>query len=611
MRRGWRLAAWRTELPATVRAASLAAAPAPQARVGPRERIAAARAALARGAAAEARAAARDALAWARAGDADALLMGEACLYEAIASNLLQDPVAGYERALEAEALLPADAHALRVRALNTCFVACAQTGHLGRALDHFRDAMEVARRGGDRAGAARLLHNRGSLLHRLGENGEAVRCLEEALAAFESLPQGQEHLPFTRINLASACMDLAAQLAAQGQAALAAAQRRRAAQLLPAMDLEDRAPVQPDELMILHTWVGVQAELGRLAQARRGARRYLWLRRRAGNARRYQIHAWLALAAYHEQAGQVDRAIRRQQAAIVRLLDAGGDFEAVDAQHRLGRMHARCGQHAQALACLRRAQAERLRLQAGQAVQRCRLAALEREVQRRRAALQESGAHAQRLAVVGRLMSDIHHALAVPIGLAHVTLGRCAQATRPTRLVRALQRVVAQVDQAAGLARQLKMFSYRAAPQAMVVELHDSLCEAWDGVALWRRGSARTLQISGDLAAVARVDAQRLAVLLRILLIEADQALPTMLAVHLGHDPPHSRMELQARTERAAWVGDPEAAAVQAAGAAKGAGDSGAGLTLCQEIAQEMGGRLTGIATAGGPGFVLELPDA
>jgi tetratricopeptide (TPR) repeat protein len=564
------------------------------------QRVAEAAAALQRGDAAAAGILAREAGNEARACGADARLLGEACVYEAIASNILFDYTAAYERALEAQALLADGPHALRVRAINACFVACAETGDLTRALEHSRRAMQVARAGGDAEAMARVLHNRGSLLQRLGECDEAVRCLGEAVRLFETVVHCSNHVMFTRINLADACLAHARQLAQHGEAARAAVLRHRAAQVLPALAANDAPEAQLNELSALDTWVVVQSELGHLGEARRGARRYLRIMRQAGAASRYRAYALAALAAYHQHRGEFDKSIRRQEAAIARLRQAGSEMEALEAQERLGHLHAACGRHTQALAWLRAAHAGRQRLQVAQAQLRCRLAGVERDVARRRAAHLETAAHTQRLAVVGRLMADIYHALDTPITQAQRTLARCAEPTPPpAALMQALRRVIAQVDAATGLARQLKMFSYRAAPQAMVVDLRDSLVEAWDGVALWRRGAARALHVEGELGTQVRVDAQRLAVLLRILLIEADKGAPVAaVSARIERGTPCSSLELGCLTE----------GSVSPTGVPRG--NASVGLTLCQEIVQEMGGRLTRTLPARcNQGFLLELP--
>jgi C4-dicarboxylate-specific signal transduction histidine kinase len=267
--------------------------------------------------------------------------------------------------------------------------------------------------------------------------------------------------------------------------------------------------------------------------------------------------------------------------------------LEQLEAQDRLLQMHVARGDHAQALAGLRAARAERVRLEIEQARLSCCLAAVERQVRLRQAVQHEAQAHMQRLAVVGRLMADIHHALDRPLTQVQQALAACAAAATPDVQGPALLQVVRHVEAAAGLARQLRMFSYRAAPQPMVVNLQDSLREAWDGVALRRSGTARQLQVTGDPLTQVRADVQRLAVLLRILLIEVDQAWPEgALAAHLAQGPGGGCLQLGGMT------------------AATTAGPAGVGLTLCREIAEELAGALThGHTAAGGAAFLLELP--
>lgn len=555
--------------------------------------ISTASAAVARGDAAAVCLAARAAVQRARDRGAGPLLLGEACLYDAIGCNLLYDYAAAYERALEAVALLADGAHSLRVRALMACFIACAETGSLSRALGHSQRAMDIAQAGGDPEALARVLHNRGCLFQRLGEHEEAVHLLGQAVELSQALPPRRSFVLSTRINLAAIHMEHARALAARGQAEPAARQRQRAAEVLPAMELDPQAPAQPHELGGLHTWVAVQAELGRLSEARRGLRRYLRLVRRAGGARRYRDNALCALALYHFHSGRIGLAIVLQGVRIERLHETGSRFEAVEDQERLADMHATCGQHAQALAWRRAAHRERLQLRAQHSRVWYRLSALERELEHRHAAAREQQVHAQRLAVVGRLMSDIHHALALPIAQVHHTLAQDIERAPPQAMAGTLARVIDQMDNASGLARQLKMFSYRAAPQPMVVNLQDALREACDGVALHRPGSPRGLAVHGEAQAQVRVDAQRLAVLLRILLIEAERvAAAATPAAHFSRVGACMRMELEwgLTGRQPTWTGS-------------------VGLTLCREIAQEVGGRLEVVVAPVQARCVLELP--
>ena len=80
-------------------------------------------------------------------------------------------------------------------------------------------------------------------------------------------------------------CLDHARQLAESGQPGAARAQRRLAAWVMP--PLLPATGDQPDmaELGALDMWVMVRVELGHLAAARQGLRRYLRLVRLGGRA--------------------------------------------------------------------------------------------------------------------------------------------------------------------------------------------------------------------------------------------------------------------------------------------------------------------------------------
>jgi C4-dicarboxylate-specific signal transduction histidine kinase len=134
----------------------------------------------------------------------------------------------------------------------------------------------------------------------------------------------------------------------------------------------------------------------------------------------------------------------------------------------------------------------------------------------------------------------------------------------------------VARLDEAAALTRQLKMFSYRAAPQPMQIDLLAAWNDACANVALWRATSPDALAIAVGASALVHADAQRLAVLLSILLIEVlpgtHSEAPSVRIVSEGR---RTTLHVEAARHR----GDhPE---------------PGVGVTLCEEIAREMGGEL------------------
>jgi signal transduction histidine kinase len=556
--------------------------------------LAAAEAALNRGDAASARAAAQAARTQAQASGAGLSWQGHACVFQAVAAQLLSDYPTAFERAQEALAFLDEHQVALRARALNSCFVVCAESGDVDRALEFSRRAFDLAEAGGDVSGAARAMHNRATLLAHLQQYDAARQCLQEAVSRYDTLPQEAAYAWYCRVSMALNRLGHARQLAEGSEHAAAHEQRQLAAQVVPPLRPAAGAVPHAAELTALDIWIAVRAELGHLHAARQGLRQYLRMVRLGGRVPRFQAYAVRALAAYHFHAGRVDLALRLQQAAVARLGSGGNRLYQLSAQHRLVQMLAAAGRHGQAMAALRAAHAVRAGLSLEQAGLRDRLAALERQVCKRVAEQREAVAHQQRLGVIGRLLADIHLALDRPLAGMHAALLGCAGVVLPLP-AQVLQQVIEQIDAAAGLVRQLNMFAHRAAPQPTVVELAHAVREAWAGIAPWRHAPAQAIHVAG-LARV-RVDGQRLAVLLRILLMEAERAGPgSGLQVQLGLGNGTGRLE------------------VHPSGLHRTAGRvaEGVGLALCREIAQEMGGELVvGQAPAAPQGFALQLPAA
>jgi tetratricopeptide (TPR) repeat protein len=533
------------------------------------------------------------AVAMARQASAGDALLGQACLLQATYSYRLFNYVDSYVLALEASELLGrCGDHKRRARAVNLCFIINIETGELIRALDCVRRALTDARRRGDLREQARLLLNQAVVFDITEEYDAAVRCLDEAIELLTRLDNAEHELFFTRVNLAEVHMGHAERLQADGGShGQALAFRVRAAEILP--DFRPDAP-----LAALNTWISLKSRLGDIAQARSAAACYLQRLRSAGHGKRYRTYALLALGEYHVQAGRPDKGAQRLKRAIEIMRGAENRSHLGQTEQRLARLFAAEGNHAQALQWQRMARQDDMRLHGEQQNLRWRLAALEREAEARRAQRHELLIHTQRLAVIGRLLSEIYHALAEPIMHTQRILAGCVERFDAGEAMPAtlLQQVIEQIDAASALVRQLKMFSYRAAPQSMELALGVAVVEAWEGMVLWRRGAAVPMQVVGERAALVQVDAQRLAVLLRILLIEADRAGPTdTIQVEIArHD---DGVRLQLRCQRGSRV-------AMATGSV--------GVTLCAEIAQEMGGHLMRSATpAGVLCFELQLPAA
>lgn len=480
-------------------------------------------------------------------------------------------------------------AHAIQA-AIN-CIAICIEAGDFGRALDHLRAAQRNAREAGDMPLLARLLLKQATAFLCMDEFDAATRCCEEVLrvaadAQPQALPDVAEVasavLGFSRCAIADA-LDRA------GRPADAQVERRRAMECLPISH-----PSSPFESLYLV--IHARARLGDVVGAR--ATSIIFLRRARAMPRlpRWMAQVWMTMGFYYQHTGRPEKSAGRLERAVRALRAARQDDKLPDTLAMLAHAHAAQGRHAQALHWLKEARTARQRTHDQHERLRYRLAALERDEQARRIEHETALMHAQRLAVVGRLMAQIYHALVAPLTAAHQVLGdsiASAGSLDDAALARALGQVVARIDEASGLTRQLKMFSYRATPQIMSVDLPLALQEAWQGLAIGQARPVAPLPLHDAAPFQVRGDAQRLAVLLRILLIELD--------AHAQPAPP--RVTLSAHDSAVRVLFSCVAAAVAAAPVS-------VGFTLCEEIAREMQGRVWRMAGAGAESLVaLELP--
>jgi C4-dicarboxylate-specific signal transduction histidine kinase len=477
----------------------------------------------------------------------------------------------------------------LLISAIHACYHACVETGDLVRALEHAKRLVALAREQLDPIVLARVLFNQSVTFHMLEEHDEAIRVATDALRTIKNAEPGRmqkDVIMRIKAGLAAMRLSFGESLAQLGQAPAADQQQLLAWASLPEFDFDALQIANAENIYTLETWIEVQSKLGQLSMARRGALHYLKLvRATSDNPTPFKTWILLFLAEYHFRKGRPDKGAHRLKQGLLKLRQSGrlSDISR-NATQRLAEMYAAAGDHGQALYWSQQTRKANVSPQNEQAQLQGRLTALEHAMQRRQRQGEEEVAHVQRLAVVGRMMADIYQALADPIQQTQHILATSLQSdsvnlTRPERHAQwqqALQKAVQHVEQANRLARQLKMFSYRAAPHSMTVNLDEALQEAWADFTPWRHGPLRQLLIRGDLATQVWVDAQRLAVLLRILLIEADKMRHPDLNVYISSERANARMALH-------WESTHHIQTFR-----------GVGLTLCEEIAQEMGGKLT-----------------
>jgi tetratricopeptide (TPR) repeat protein len=418
------------------------------------------------------------------------------------------------------------------------------------------------------------------------GEYVEATHCCREALALVEGDPAAPPLALFrARARLAFVNAMHAEALAGLGRQAEARRLLDAAAAAAPALtDLN--ASIPPLRRALVFIWMlPVLALLGRRTEARHAAALALSLSRRTtvGPVRNNVLQA---LALMHRMQGDFTQSLRHE----VRLLDflnAHGysTTEISRCQQRMARLHALQGQHEEALRIFGIHRQQRSQHELTERLLRCRVAAVERQAERRRQQALEIQAHGARLAVIGRLIAHTHHALNSPLSLVHQCLA--APPGNPQELQQRMVEVNRCIDRAAALVTQLKLFSYRAVPQQMALSLHDALRETQQGLLAQGHGTELVVSFAGDAQLLAWADSQRLGILLKVLLLElmqrygsarvqADvQVLDGQIALSV-----HAQASQQAPVLLPTPPAGPQAPS-----------SLSLGLSLCSEIALEMGG--------------------
>jgi C4-dicarboxylate-specific signal transduction histidine kinase len=158
-------------------------------------------------------------------------------------------------------------------------------------------------------------------------------------------------------------------------------------------------------------------------------------------------------------------------------------------------------------------------------------------------------------------------------------------------------------IDRAASLVSQLKLFSYRSSPQSMALSLHESLLDAWRGLEPHIGSRRADLQVSGHTQLQVWGDAQRLGIMLKVLMIELVQQ------ACAGGLP----MVIQARID--AGEADTVLLHIEACGCTAPAAGANhppsLGASLCIEIAAEMRGELQSAHDdSAGLRYRLRLPE-
>jgi tetratricopeptide (TPR) repeat protein len=537
----------------------------------------------------------------------DEPLLGRALLLCGRASYLDAQYELAYAAAFEACVLLRADGDITRALcALNVIVAVHQDSDDWGRAAEQARWGIDLAVRHGEHEMTARLLHRLGCVLYGNAEYPESLRCIGEAIGLHGQRPQALPgHLARCATELALVRFGYSRHLAAQGRAAEAHEQLQAARAALPAHPPAVDGTASIDVIATLENRVHLQAVWNDRDGARASAALFLKIARRRNGSRRHLGAALNALSTLHACAGNTARAIHWQQRSLAVLRQMEFTAAVSLSARTLAQIQARLGRYADAIAWHQEAARVQARATLEKNALRSRLAMLERQAHRSHGQAHEALLHTQRVMVLGRLISQIQHAMVRPLLRTHQRIVQSGEALRngaePARVSAHLQHSIQQTDLAAALAQQLKLFSYRATPQESALLLDGALQTAWDGLLLYGRLHGWSLSITCDAVAMeVRADPQRLGILLKELLVGLTQQ-------RAYHQP--GRV-LWATVEHAA--GDMVALTIGVSGHQGIACRSDDGIALCIELAQEMGGQFARQIEGGlVRGYRLSLPCA
>lgn len=524
--------------------------------------------------------------------------------------------VSAYANALEAYELLGERGDIERqLMALNVCAMIRWEAGDSREAIQWLDEGIGAARQHGLQTPWVKMLRNLAVLLSDGDEHLEAIRCCDEAIAVLNERPQQDGQIGVFLAQKAQIRVELAERMAAQGVAQTEIDRARaQAASEMPALPVpDDGHPYFFKHSQLLHSMPPL-LKLRLWPQAMQATARYA----------RFEMHlrgrgrrkAYGALGLWHQHRGQTRRAIAYLQRAIECAGQAGDGQDLDDLTQQIEQLHAQAGDFPSALAAHHVLLRRRTAKAAAEHTLRARLTVVQHETTRRRQLVRDTESHEQRLAVIGRLIAQTHHALHAPVvrvaelidqARAHGATAAPVGDLDTDTFCRALAATIEQIDAAGVLISQLRLYSYRCASEPSMVDLHAALHEAWRGIPAHAGGAAtQPMRVEGDSPARVWCDAQRLGIMLQVLFIELmrspqlrDSGATVRALVQAGSDKP-VRI-------RIAWQREP-ACSPESSTVAEG--DLPLGILLCSNMVTEMDGRLRVMRdTAGMSRFELELP--
>jgi tetratricopeptide (TPR) repeat protein len=479
----------------------------------------------------------------------------------------------------------------LQLRALTLCTGVHAICGDTARSVELLRRGLAMTAGSIDPVNRCALLYNLAVHLGDCDEYREAIYCLSEAVETAEQSPQMRFAYAGFAAKLSATHLAYSKHLGRQGRHAEAQEQLKAAASRLPPLSQGPRQTLSRYDAYCFNAQATVFSELGQWNAARRAAAMGLRFgRQNAGNSL-FLGWGFTVTARLHERQGLLKKSVHLENRALRLWRRVDNKAGIIEVLGHLATLHAQMGDHGQALALHKELAAHHVRQRQEAGALRCRLAAIEREAERRRRQAREAQAHAQRLALIGRLIAQTHHALSVPITQARaLTIRALASAHHRAALAPLLAEINQTIDRAASLVSQLKLFSYRSSPQPMALSLHESLLDAWRGLDTHTGSSSADLRISGHTQLQVWGDAQRLGIMLKVLLIELTQqagGAAVVIGARIAAGEAHTVL---LHIEACACSTPPGAAAAPPATAPA---TPSLGAAMCMEIAVEMQGEL------------------
>jgi tetratricopeptide (TPR) repeat protein len=525
--------------------------------------------------------------------------------------------VSAYANALEAYELLGERADIERqLMALNVCAMIRWEAGDSREAIQWLDQGIGAARQHGLQTPWVKMLRNMAVLLSDGDEHLEAIRCCDEAIAVLRERPQQDGQIGVFLAQKAEIRVELAEHMAAQGapQPEIDLVRAQAAAEM-PALP----APDDGQPYFFKHSQLG--HSIAPLLKLR------LWPQAMQATARysRFEMHldgrgrrkAYGALGSWHQHRGRPGRAIDYLQRAIECAKQAEDGQDLDEFTQQIEQLHAQAGDFRSALEARHVLLRRRTAKVAAEHTLRARLSVVQHESMRRSQLVRDAQSHERRLAVIGRLIAQTHHALHTPVVRVAQLIARARGDGDPAAPVsdfdaetfrHALVATIEQIDAASVLISQLRLYAYRSASQASMVCLQSALQEAWDGMAALMGGSAsRPMHFDGNREARVGCDAQRLGILLQVLFIEL------MRQPQMRDSGAAVRARVQAGGDKLmrvciAWQPAPQCG-IEGGLVAEEA--LPLGMLLCKNIATEMGGRLQVMRDAAGLScFELELPE-